>query len=92
MTIQPELGKRLPEQLKLREWVSAAHVGFQQQILTFLFWAYGLLLATTMGIFYLQGFHVGNFSLDSGLLRWLGGATIGEIGGLMILAIRASFK
>jgi hypothetical protein len=92
MNLARDLRKQLPEQLKVREFVSASHVGFQQQIITFLLWAYGFLLVATMGIFYLQGFRVGGFSLDAALLKWLGGATIGEIGGLLVLTIRASFR
>jgi hypothetical protein len=92
MSFTERLEKRLPEQLKLKEWVSAAHFGLQEQIVVFLLWAYGFLLVATMGIFFLEGFHVCRFSLDVALLKWLGGATVGEIGGLLVLTIRASFK
>jgi hypothetical protein len=50
-----------------------------------------LLVATTI-MFFLQGFHVAGFNLDAALLKWLGGATIGEISGLLVLTIRASFR
>ena len=92
MSLAHDLKRQLPEQLKIREYVSAAHVGFQQQIITFLLWAYGFLLVATMTIFFLQGFRIANFQLDPALLKWLGGATIGEIGGLLVLTIRASFR
>jgi hypothetical protein len=92
MSLAKDLQKQLPEQLKIREYVSAAHVGFQQQIITFLLWAYGFLLVATTIMFFLQGFHVAGFNLDAALLKWLGGATIGEISGLLVLTIRASFR
>jgi hypothetical protein len=86
------IAKSAPAELKPKEWVAAVHLGFQQQIITFLLWAYGLLLAATMTILFLQGFHAWNFNLDTKLLMWLGGATIGEIGGLLVLTLRATFR
>ncbi|MGA7340717.1 MAG: hypothetical protein WBE72_23450 [Terracidiphilus sp.] len=92
MSIAHKAAEKIPEQLKLKEWVSAVHVGFQQQIVTFLLWAYGFLLAATVTIIFFQGFHFKGFALDSAFLKWLGGATIGEIGGLLVFTFRASFK
>ena len=86
------LAKRPPENLKPKEWVLAAHVEFQQQIVTFLLGAYGFLLVATVGIILLQGFHAWGFALDASFLRWLGMATIGEIGGLLLLTFRAVFR
>ena len=86
------LAKRPPENLKPKEWVVAAHVEFQQQIVTFLLVAYGFLLVMTVAVLMLQGFHAWGFSLDGSLLRWLGVATIGEIGGLLLLTFRAVFR
>jgi hypothetical protein len=80
----------------IKEWVTRvnteATLTHQKKIVDFLLWAYGGLLVSTMLIFFLQGFKVGNFSLDSALLKWLGGATIGEIGGLLILTLKAVFR
>jgi len=45
-----------------------------------------------MAIFFFPGFHFAGFSLDPAILKWLGGATIGEIGTLPILTILASFQ
>jgi hypothetical protein len=60
-------------------------------VLVFLLCAFGFLLFTTMGIFFLQGFRVKGFYLPATVLLWLGGATIGEVAGLLILCIRAVF-
>jgi hypothetical protein len=91
MTGQP-LVKRPPEQLKLKEWVTAVHVGFQQQIVTILLGTYGFLVVCTMALFFLQGFHAWGFTLDPVLLKGLSVSTVGEIGVLLISLLRASFK
>lgn len=60
-------------------------------VLIFLLCAFGFLLLTTMGVFFLEGFRVHGFYLPETVLLWLGGATIGEVAGLLILCIRAVF-
>jgi len=45
-----------------------------------------------MAIFFLEGFHAWGFDLNLKVLRWLGGATIGEIGGLLLLTLRVVFQ
>ncbi|HTZ90176.1 MAG TPA: hypothetical protein VMA71_07540 [Alloacidobacterium sp.] len=60
-------------------------------VLVFLLCAFGFLLLTTMGVYFLQGFRVYGFYLPANVLLWLGGATIGEVAGLLILCIRAVF-
>jgi hypothetical protein len=92
MSLIKQLAEKIPENLKPKEWVSAVHVGFQQQLLTFLIWATGLSVVVTVVCIFLQGFHLWGFVLESSFLRWLGGATIGEIGVLLTIALRASFK
>lgn len=80
----------------IKDWVTKvttqAAITQQEKIVRFLLWAYGALLAATMAIFCLQGFKLWNFSLEPALLRWLGGATVGEIGGLLLLTFRAVFR
>jgi hypothetical protein len=79
-----------------KEWVeqitTVNQINLQQKIIGFLLKAYGGLLAATMLIFFLQGFKVAGFTLDAALLKWLGGATIGEIAGLLTLTFSAVFK
>jgi multisubunit Na+/H+ antiporter MnhB subunit len=50
------------------------------------------LLVSTVSLFFLQGFKPGGFNLDGALLKWLGLATVGEIGGLLTLTFGAIFK
>jgi hypothetical protein len=71
-----------------KEWVREA----QNRIVGFLLAAYGTLLAATMVIFFLQGFRLWGFFLEPSILKWLGGATIGEVVGLLTITIRYYFK
>lgn len=92
MRISQLVGKKIPERLQPKEWVKAAQIGIQEQMITFLLRAFGLLLFATMMVFFLQGFHFCGFTLDHDILMWLGAATIGEIGGLLTIAFRSSFR
>jgi len=92
MTPQQSLMKSPPAELTTKEWVSAVRLESQRNILNFLLAAYGYLLVVTTAILFLQGFRAWGFQLDGSLLKWLGAATIGEIGGLLALTFRASFK
>jgi len=80
----------------VKDWidqiVTVNQINLQQQIIGFLLKAYGGLLAATMLIFFLQGFKLGGFAIEAGLLKWLGGATMGEIAGLLTLTFGAVFK
>lgn len=91
--INDRLLEKFPDEpLKPKDWISTAHVGFQQDIVAFLLWAYGFLLVATVIVIFLQGFHLGGFRLEADFLRWLGIATVGQVTGLLTLTIRASFK
>jgi hypothetical protein len=76
----------------VEEITTANTVDLQQRVVTFLLKAYGWLLGATMLMFFLQGFKLGGFNLDNALMKWLGGATIGEIAGLLTLTFGAVFK
>lgn len=80
----------------LKDWVTKVTtehtIDLQKQIVTFLIRAYGALLAASVTIFILQGFAVGGFKLSETVLKFIGSATIGEIGGLLLLTLRAVFK
>src|SRR5580700_10520192 len=81
--------------LTIKEWATKAtvehNIGLQKQIVSFLVRAYGSLLAASVGIFLLQGFGIAGFKLSETVLRYVGAATIGEIGGLLALTFRAVF-
>lgn len=69
-----------------------SNIAMRERAVTFLFMAYGGLLASTVTIIFLQGFHLWKFNLDSEFLKWLGIATIGEVGGLAALVYGALFS
>ena len=79
--------------VEVKHWVTrvttAHQLDLQQQIIAFLLKAYGGVLSATLAIFLLQGFQLGGFHLDPGLLSWLGGATVGAVAGLLTLTFRA---
>jgi hypothetical protein len=87
--------KARPVETPVKDWVAEVSVtsalNMRERIVFFLLRAYGLLLAGTMLIYFLQGFNVAGFHLDAELLRWLGAATVGEIGGLLSLTVGHSF-
>jgi hypothetical protein len=92
----PPIIPRPPELLTPKEWgdiaTTQSHLHHQSQIVPFLLWAYGLFSAATFAIFFFQGFHAWGFQLDLKVLLCLAGATIGEIGGLLLLTFRLVFK
>ena len=83
-------------ELPIKDWVTKVktehQIRLQSQIVTFLLRADGLLLTATIAIFLLEGFKLGGFQLDSALVKWLGGATVGGVGGLLTLTFGAVFK
>jgi hypothetical protein len=60
--------------------------------LAFFFFCFGTSVITTNTIFFLQGFHYCGFSLESELMIWLGGATIGQLGIIGTLIYKHYFK
>jgi len=79
----------------VKDWVTRATtentIDLQQKIVGFLLRAYGGLLVASVAIFFLQGFNLWGFKLSETVLKFIGAATIGEIGGLITLTIRAVF-
>ena len=80
----------------VKEWVTQVTtehtIELQKRIVTFLLRAYGWLLAASILIFVLQGFKLWGFYLNDTVLKFIGTATIGEVGGLLALTFRAAFK
>jgi hypothetical protein len=81
-----------PEKLSVKDWISVVSTNRLSTMVIFLLCSYGFLIVSTTAIFFLEGFHFKCFNLDPSLIKWLGGATIGEIGGLLTLTFKESFK
>jgi hypothetical protein len=69
-----------------------SNVRMREKVVSFLGWAYGGTIFATFVIFFLQGFKVAGFNLDTGLLMRIGIATVGEIAGLAALVYGALFR
>ena len=84
------------EQVSPKEYLQGINeeskINLREKMVLFLLVSYGFLILTTMSIFFLQGFNAFGFKLDVNTLAWLGGATIGEIGGLLALVYGSLFK
>ena len=69
-----------------------SQISLREKAARFLFLAYGALLASTIVIYFLQGFQLFGFHLEQATLNWLGGATIGEVGGLAMTVYGFLFR
>ncbi|MBI5779634.1 MAG: hypothetical protein HZA49_09305 [Planctomycetes bacterium] len=95
-----EFFKEVSEPLQVKEFSSKSidirerehMMQWQGTTTKFLLSAYGALLFFTILIIFLQGFKAWGFQLESAFLHWLGGATIGEVGGLALLVYGFFFK
>lgn len=94
--VSETLKKGKPEKVTVQEYIwreqALSDISLREKMINFLFQMYRFLVFSTVGIIILQGFNLWGFNLDPDFLRWLGGATIGEIGILAGVAYRALFR
>jgi hypothetical protein len=85
-----------PIPLTVKDWVTKATANhkfdLQKHVIRFLLPAYGALLAGAVLIYLLQGFALWGFKLSETDLKFVVGATIGCIGGLLTLTFRTVFR
>jgi hypothetical protein len=90
------LQRDAPQELTPKQWIdreTAVHqMSMQRFLMKFICCILGGCCAVTLSIFLLQGFHLWGFQLDRALMHWIGGATVGSIGGLAGTIVRAAFK
>jgi hypothetical protein len=83
-------------QSPVKDWVTRVttehKIDLQKRIIVFLLRAYGFLLAVSILIFILQGFSLWGFRLSETDLKFIGSATIAEIGGLLTITFREVFS
>ena len=93
MTVSPSPE---PTPVTVKDWVTkatASHkIDLQKRIVGFLLLAYGSALAASLLIYLLQGFALWGFKLSETDLKFIGSATVGEIGGLLTLSFREVFR
>ena len=84
-----------PSPLSVKDWVTKVTtdhtINLQKRIVSLLLRVYGALLAASILIFLLQGLSLWGFKLSETVLKFVGAATLGEIGGLLTHTIRAVF-
>lgn len=64
----------------------------QRELVRFACRTYGATCIAAIILFYLQGFHLFGFWLDSRAMYWIGGTTIGAIGGLTATICKDVFQ
>ena len=97
---QPPLSVRLksknPDKVPLDSYIRSVErirdMAIKDKLVNFLLFSFGGAVIATFAIFFFHGFKLGGFILPESLLRWLGVATIGEIGGLASLVYGAFFR
>jgi hypothetical protein len=91
----PPDSKHPRKPVKEKEWIWRAdehNRSLQRLLCIFGVSAYAFALVCTFIIILLNGFHAHGFSISEGFLKWLGGATVGEVGGLVVLLVKLVFK
>ena len=85
-----------PEVLTLKEYIdhekAMSTIALRERTVGFLFKAYGWTLGSTIALILLQGFGFLGFKLPIEFLKWLGGATIVELVGLLAMVIGSLFS
>jgi hypothetical protein len=69
-----------------------SNISMREKAAIFFFTIYGLALVATLAVYFLQGFNAWGFNLQTELLKWLGGVTLGELGGLALLVYGFLFR
>ena len=88
LTVEALERKRLALELDLRRKRALQDLQIQKFLVYFACVTLGASCLTTLVIFVLQGFHTAGFDLDKSLMHWMGGATLGSIGGLAMIVYK----
>jgi hypothetical protein len=76
----------------IERFKARANIRLRADMARFLRRAFGWSLVATFGLYFCQGFHVLGFALSEAEMHWLGGATIGQIAGLLAVVVRDCFN
>jgi len=98
-TVKPLPAKRSRKPVKDKEWVTQVDLAERKQKLSLQrwwtvcgIWTYTFALVASFIIIYLNGFHAWGFTVSETFLKCLQGATVGQIGGLVLLLVKFSWK
>jgi hypothetical protein len=94
LSVRPESKNpdKVPPDRYIRSIERIRDMAIKGKLVNFLLFSFGGVVIATFTIFFFHGFKLGGFILPESLLRWLGVATIGEIGGLASLVYGAFFR
>jgi hypothetical protein len=83
--------RKIQNKLEPKAWIESEvtrrTLVMRESITISLLVIFTILCLGTISLFFLQGFHTVGFNLDTSLLLMIGGATIGEVAGLIGTAI-----
>ena len=89
---QKETAQHLSPAQFIAQERAMSDIGLRERMVGALLRIYAGLIAATIIIFILQGFKLWGFNLPENLLHWLGGAALGEVGGLAALVYGSLFR
>ena len=84
-----------PRPIKALDWngrMRQQAVELQRLWVWYVLTIYALAVVATFTVIFLNGFHVRGFNLDLGILRSLGVATVGEVGGLVYVVAKLTCR
>jgi hypothetical protein len=86
----------VPVKLTPKQWIDQAvtlhTIGMQVLIVRSLLALFALGFVSGLAMFLMQGFHTLEFHLEKEEMRWIGGATVGSLGGLITTVVGALFR
>jgi hypothetical protein len=85
------VARRRTQELTLQRRMARHNWALQTYLARFTCACLGVCCLTSLALFCLQGFHAWGFGLETGLMHWLGGATIGAIGAVASMVYRGTF-
>lgn len=85
---KPPAATRQPLDAFVRKVEVRSNVRVRMESAAFLRKAFGFSLLMTFGAIFFQGFQLWGFHLSEPFLNWLGGATVGQVGGLFVMVLR----
>ena len=85
-------GKTQLPDIEISAVIEESDIYLRESVVAFIIFSYSGLLFATLAVILFQGFHLWGFNLPEKFLMWLGGATIGEVGGLALIVHKSLFK
>lgn len=72
--------------ISIEDWVKKQNIGHQSRTLNYLLPLFACTVVATFVLIFLKG--SGHIILSDGFMQWLGGATISEVAGMLLIIVR----